>query len=107
METEPIMKRWPVLAVVSFATALISYVLVAGLAILAIAVRRFGFNGMDVLVWTVTAICVCTMLGFYLGILSVYRYRRGDWTLWGRRLGIWGLVLNTVNGLLLFLLSKF
>jgi hypothetical protein len=103
---EPAAKRRPVLAVIGVTAALTSYVLVAGIAVLTIAVRRFGFNGVDILFGAVTAICICTMLGFYLGIVSVYRYRRGGWTPYGRRLGFWGLALNTVNGFLLYLLSK-
>jgi hypothetical protein len=107
MATEPIANRLPVLAVVSLAAALISYVLVAGIVILEIAARHFAFNGLDMFLSAFTGICVCTMLGFYLGILAVLRYRLGGWTPLGRRLGIWGLALNTVNGLLLYLLSKF
>jgi hypothetical protein len=107
MSTEPTIKRWPVLAVASLATALISYALVAGLVILAIAVRRFGLNGTDILVWAATAICVCTILGLWSGMLAVYRYRRAGWTRWDRWLGLWGFALNTLNSLLLFLLSKF
>ena len=99
--------RRPVLAVISIAAALTSYALVTAITILAFAARRLGFNGVDVLFVAVTAICVFTMFGFYLGILSVYRYRRGGWTPLARRLSFWGVALNGVNSLLLYLLSKF
>ena len=102
----PSAKRRPVLGVISVAAALLSYVLVASIAVLRIAVRRFGFNGMDLLVLGVLAIVTCNMLGLSVGIAAVYRYRQENWNCSERRLSVWGLALNMVNSLLLYLLSK-
>jgi hypothetical protein len=106
METK-IEKGSRLLAFASIGAGLLPYVLVVVLLTVAAAVRYFGFHGMDVFVRSFAIICLCPIVGLWLGGMAFFRYARVGSSSREQRLSIAGLALNGLNGILLFVFSQF
>jgi hypothetical protein len=90
------------LAFASIVAGLVPYFLVVLLVGVQAAVRFYGFNGLDSLVRSVAVMCLCPTLGLWLGVMAHSRAGSGSRE---RRLSTAGLVLNGLNGFVLFLIG--